>query len=501
MPNRFAKLVYLDPPWNTGDNACNSAWDGGKAQRSMSSSPTQTTEFSGYIGWIERLVQQAYRVASIDGNIVVHVNPEIEGYLRLIADELLPSAELLRISLAAPRAVPKSIFPADNQNSLLLIRKSAESTWYQPTRPLTKKEIEEGYTKTDSDGRVYMSVDITTRSLPIRDWEWNGMKPPPGRGWRYSRERLDRLHQEGRLSMASQTRVPRLKVYADEQAGVPVGSNWSDISLGLPMKERTGFVGQQPLALLERLVSATTDPGDMVLDPMCGTGTALAVAETLGRNWLGADSNSEAIKLARARVDAVSVSPIEMFVEITSLPVVRDSISLPRSTVSSEQPLRFVLNRPIPLEETRHYEFKEVKGKNPVGSIKNQADEYAVAFLNSEGGRILWGVRNEDRSTTGVFLTYRDRDEVVKGVENKLFQIQPSLSPSSWRVDFFPVYDGDSALQDQWVVQLVVPRQSNARVLYATGSGEAFVKTSSGKKKLSFVEMQAEVIRRNKPPD
>ncbi len=500
FPNAVAKLVYLDPSWCTRDSSARTAPKGERAQYSVSTHP-QAVEFSEHIGWIERVMQQAHRVGTHDGNIVVHVDPHIEGYLRLIINELLPGAELSRISLAAPYMSSQSPSPIDNQNSLLLVRKSAESTWYPPIRPMGKGEIQERYRKMDSDGRPYFLADITVPALSTHTIQWRGIKPPAGRRWRFSRERLDQLHKEGRLSMSPGARMPRLKVYADEQAGIPVGMNWSDISLLVPSKERTRVVGQQPLALLERLINATTDAADTVIDPMCGSGTTLVAAEMLGRRWIGADSSLEAVEVSRSRIEALSDTPLATPITINSLPVVRDSVSLPRSSLCLEQPLRFELNKQIPLEETRHYEFKEIKGSNPVGAIKNAADEYAVAFLNSEGGRILWGVRNEDRSATGVVLTYRERDDVAKAIDNKLHQIQPSLPPSSWRVDFFPVYDGDSAVQDLWVVQLVVPRPSNVKVLYGTASGDVFLKTSSGKKKLSLAELMAEVIRRYERSD
>jgi len=87
----------------------------------------------------------------------------------------------------------------------------------------------------------------------------------------------------------------------------------------------------------------------------------------------------------------------------------------------SEQ--RFVLNHSVPVEETRHYEFKEIKGSNPVDTIKNTADEYVVAFLNSEGGRIYWGIRDSDRIAVGVNLNYKQRDDLRRVVSEKLAQI------------------------------------------------------------------------------
>jgi DNA modification methylase len=499
LDNRCVRLVYLDPPWQPKDDFAPSRPKRRKQDQQSEEPPKRDAAFLEYIAWFTRVIQQGHRVALHDGNVVVHAEPLTEGYLRLIVNELLPSAEVVRISLAAPRVYARHDIPVDNQNSLLLVRKSKESVWNPPTRPMMVREIRDRYPNTDSAGRTYFLADLTAPELSSSVPEWNGIRPPSGRTWRFSKERLDQLQQEGRLSISPATRMPRLKVYADEQADIPVGMNWNDISPLLPKKERTGYVAQQPLALLERLIKATTDIGDWVVDPMCGSGTALVAAEMLGRKWIGADLNSEAVTIATARIEGFSGSPVEEPFDLDRLPIRCTTNSLPRSSLCVEQPLRFVLNKPIPLEETRHYEFKEVKGANPVGAIKNTADEYAVAFLNSEGGRILWGVRNEDRSAIGVPLNYRDRDEVAKAIDSTLCRIQPSLPPSSWHLDFFPVYDEDSAIEDLWIVQLVVPRPSDGKVLYGTGSGDAFVKTSSGKKKQSFSELQAEVIRRNEP--
>jgi hypothetical protein len=102
---------------------------------------------------------------------------------------------------------------------------------------------------------------------------------------------------------------------------------------------------------------------------------------------------------------------------------------------------RFILNQPVPIEETRHYEFKEVKGPNPVNAIKNVADEYAVAFLNSEGGRIFWDIRDSDRMVVGVRLDFGQRDEVSRIVTEKLFNIQPAVAPQSYRLEFHQVYE------------------------------------------------------------
>lgn len=146
--------------------------------------------------------------------------------------------------------------------------------------------------------------------------------------------------------------------------------------------------------------------------------------------------------------------------------------------------VRFVHDLPVPFEETRFYEFKEIMGRNPVGSVTNTADEYAVAFLNCEGGRIFWGVRDSDRMTVGVTLDDQQRDEVRREISQKLWAIRPSISDENWQLEFHHVYDlQGETVEDLWVIELVVPPQQEKEVFY-TNSGELFVKTLGGKQKL-----------------
>jgi len=158
----------------------------------------------------------------------------------------------------------------------------------------------------------------------------------------------------------------------------------------------------------------------------------------------------------------------------------------------------FILNRPVDVEETRHYEFKEVKGGKPLDTIKNTCDEYVVAFLNSDGGRLFWGIRDSDRYAVGVTLSSAERDALRRIVTNQLHQIKPPISPTAYQINLYPVYEDESCkkeVEDKYVVEVVAPRVFS-NDLYSTGSGQVFVKTDSGKKLLSFQEVQDEIRRR-----
>lgn len=158
--------------------------------------------------------------------------------------------------------------------------------------------------------------------------------------------------------------------------------------------------------------------------------------------------------------------------------------------------IRFVQGYPVPFEEALFYEFKEIKeGNNPVAPIIKHSNEYAVAFLNRQGGRIFWGIRDTDRITTGVLLNEQRRNETRTKVSEKLGAIQPSISPEDWRLKFHNVYDLQGEIvEDLWVVELVVFPPQKRDVFY-TGSSDLFVKTEGGRQKLRGQQITEFILR------
>ena len=157
--------------------------------------------------------------------------------------------------------------------------------------------------------------------------------------------------------------------------------------------------------------------------------------------------------------------------------------------------IRFVQGQSVPFEETLFYEFKEIKSRNPASRIEEIVDEYVVAFLNRQGGRIFWGIRDSNRITVGVKLEEQMRDNIRTKVSNKLGAIRPPISSEHWQLEFHRVYDLQAEpVEDLWVIELVVAPQQRRDVFY-TGSGDLFVKTDGGKRKLLGPEV-TEFIRR-----
>jgi hypothetical protein len=130
-------------------------------------------------------------------------------------------------------------------------------------------------------------------------YEFLGVK----RYWRYSKERMQELYEQGRIVQSKSGAVPAYKRYLDEMKGVPLQDMWIDLKpIGAQAQERLGYPTQKPQALLERIISGSSDPGDVVLDPFCGCGTTIHAAQKLGRQWIGIDITYLAINLIKRRL-------------------------------------------------------------------------------------------------------------------------------------------------------------------------------------------------------
>jgi len=156
---------------------------------------------------------------------------------------------------------------------------------------------------------------------------------------------------------------------------------------------------------------------------------------------------------------------------------------MPEHPIPEPVSAKFELNKPVPFEEDRRYEFKEVTSSKAVNTIRNTADEHAVAFLNSEGGRIFWGIRDTDRIVVGVNLTLNQRDELRQAVASKLAGIQPHIDIVGLRLTFHPVQQDGRALGDLFVVELAVPRGDPTKLHFTSGD-DAFVRLDGVKQKL-----------------
>jgi len=180
-----------------------------------------------------------------------------------------------------------------------------EYTWNAPHGNLSPEQRKRYRYVEEGSARLYACGDLTAPSQSTRTFEWRGANPP--NGWRYSRERLEEMYAAGRIALKKDG-TPRLdgrKMYLDEHPGAKVQNILTDIQrIGNTARKRLGYPTQKPLALLERIISASSNPGDMILDPFCDCATALVAADRLQRQWAGIDLSPLAVKLVDDRIRA-----------------------------------------------------------------------------------------------------------------------------------------------------------------------------------------------------
>jgi DNA modification methylase len=257
------------------------------------------------------LVMMAPRLAEVcrtlreDGSIYVHCDPAASHYLKVLLDHLLgPENFRNEIVWKRTHAHSSSRRYGPVHDSILFYTKGSRYTWNPVFAAYRAEYLDKHFRQQDDHGRFQLITCTAPgdRTGTRAHYEWRGQWPPPGRHWAWKREQMEMFEREGRLAYSS-SGVPRLKRYTDDGAGVPVQDIWSDINrLDAHSEERVGFETQKPLALLERIIAASSEPDDIVLDPFCGSGTTAVAAEQLGRQWVAIDSSIMACSIALSRV-------------------------------------------------------------------------------------------------------------------------------------------------------------------------------------------------------
>jgi site-specific DNA-methyltransferase (adenine-specific) len=190
---------------------------------------------------------------------------------------------------------------ARNHDVILSYRKSDKWTWTSCFLKHGGAYAEKFYRHQDPDGRRYALDNLLNpnKNRPNLTYEYLGVS----RVWRWTRERMLKAFEDGRILQSAPGGVPRFKRYLDEQEGTPIGDVWTDIRpVQSGAKEALGYPTQKPLALLERILSASSRVGDVVLDPFCGCGTSVHAAEKLERRWVAIDSSPVAVGLVQRRL-------------------------------------------------------------------------------------------------------------------------------------------------------------------------------------------------------
>ena len=212
--------------------------------------------------------------------------------------------------------------------------KDDDFTWLRPYRPHDPEYVKKFYRNVEpKTGRRYQLDNLVNpnKDRPNLTYEFLGVT----RVWRWTKERMQAAYENGIVVQTKPGAVPRLKRYLDEMKGNPVDTIWEDIKpIQAGSKERTGYPTQKPLALLERIIEASSNEGDIVLDPFCGCATTLIAAEKLGREWAGIDISPKAVELVRHRMVQTDLDLRDRILSVqTTAPVRSDGTKMPRRQI------------------------------------------------------------------------------------------------------------------------------------------------------------------------
>jgi len=269
-----------------------------------------SNQMMAYLVMMAARLVELHRVLKPTGSLYLHCDPTASHYLKILLDAIFgPQNFTNEIIWKRSDAKGDSGQGAKHlgrmTDTILFYSKSDKSFYNQLYTPLSENYIKDFYRHIEEEtGRRYKLDNMlgpggAANGNPY--YEVMGVS----RYWRYSKERMATLIEQGRVIQTNPGTVPMYKRYLDESKGVPLGNIWTDIDLIRGhSKEKLGYPTQKPLALLERIIQISSNPGDIMLDPFCGCGTAIAAAQKLGRKWIGIDITHLSIALQKYRLEA-----------------------------------------------------------------------------------------------------------------------------------------------------------------------------------------------------
>ncbi|MCZ8088578.1 MAG: DNA methyltransferase [Rhodobacteraceae bacterium] len=313
-----AQIQAFDDTWHWGESAEEAYTDVMRSGNAAAAEMLRAmrgflgeNDMMAYLAMMAVRLIELHRVLKPTGSLYLHCDPTASHYLKVLLDAVFGAKNyrndiIWKRRLGSSSAVHSSNrFGTVTDNILFYAKSDATAFSPQYYRDADYEEyVRKSFTLTDENGRRYQATSLTNPSpRPNLKYEYRGYQPPEN-GWMISKEKMEQWDREGRIHFpADPNGRLRRKSFADELKGMPVQSIWSDISaLGAQAQERLGYPTQKPVALLERILNASSNPGDVVLDPFCGCGTTVHAAEKLGRAWIGIDVTHLAIGLIEKRL-------------------------------------------------------------------------------------------------------------------------------------------------------------------------------------------------------
>lgn len=337
MNSASVDLIYLDPPFNSkanyaapiGSQAAGAAF---KDTWSLSDVDVEwinlieakhpalhrvllaamTDSDKSYLAYMAARLLEMRRLLKPDGSIYLHCDPTMSHYLKLVMDAVFGKANFRNEITWKRRHGMSSAVHGSNRfgictDIILFYTAGSEAAFtpqYNREHPAYVEYVAKNFRLTDEAGRRYQATSLTNPAYrPNLIYEYKGYQPPKN-GWMIAHEKMERWDREGRIHFPKdKSGRLRRKSFADELKGMPIQNIWDDIQqIGSHSRERVGYPTQKPLALLRRVIAASSNPGDVILDPFCGCATACVAAQDEGRQWVGIDISEKAAELVLYRL-------------------------------------------------------------------------------------------------------------------------------------------------------------------------------------------------------
>jgi DNA modification methylase len=375
---------------------------------------TQPHLLAYLIYMVERLLQMK-SVLKPHGSIYLHCDPTASHYIKVMMDGIFGHRNFRNeITWQRTESHNTANKYGNIADTILFYSMSEKWTWNPQYEAYSDAQLNR-YRHNDDDGRHYKLENLTA-PRPDSDsgkFEWRGNKPGPTRGWGYKLDQLEEWWAQGRIKTKRDgtPRLDGLVVYLDEAEGKPLQNIWTDIPrIGNTSKERLGYQTQKPIRLLDRIIQASSNEGDMVFDPFCGCGTTIYAAEKLGRKWIGCDIAILAVRLVADTLHSRYQLEDGRDYEITGVPV------------SEEQALDLFRRDPFQFE---HWAVERVGGFPNQKQVADKGIDGRIYFetldgmrsmiLSVKGGHVapthirdLVGVLGHDEAVMAGFISNRE---------------------------------------------------------------------------------------------
>jgi site-specific DNA-methyltransferase (adenine-specific) len=395
-----------------------------------------TSDMMAYLVMMAPRLVELHRVLKPTGSIYLHCDSTASHYLKLVLDAIFDPTNF-RNEIVWRRSQPKShasVRFSRAHDVLLFYSKSEATTFNLQYKPHDPEYVEKFYRFVEpEDGRRYRLGDLTNpnKNRPNLTYEF-----PPGSGvtrvWRWTKERMMKAWQDGIVVVPESGGVAQGKRYLDEMPGTPITDFWEDIEhLHGTQQESLGYPTQKPEALLERIINASSNEGDVVLDPFCGCGTTINVAERLKRRWIGIDITHLAVALIQSRLRDTFGTELSPFV-VHGTP--QDTASAEALALQDRYQFQWWA---LSLIDARPAQDKK-KGKDTgidgyIRYLEREGEPSKTVIVQVKSGKVssrdirdLVGVLDREKAVIGVFITLQPptRDMTKEAVSAGFYQSQ-----------------------------------------------------------------------------